>query len=76
MVSSKRDGNERAMLYRTALDWIIAEKAGANGWPPQDIAKVSGWMVTRLVGGVFERKPREVARDLIGRFREREHRNG
>jgi len=66
----ERRDSERAKLYRAALDWIIKEKAGANGWPPTDVSRVSGWTVTRMVGGVFDRKPREVAHDLIGRFRE------
>lgn len=54
-------------FYRLAVYWIVKERAGGGGWPPQDIKKVSGWMVVRLVADVFGRNPIEVANDVIAR---------
>lgn len=53
--------------YNRALYWIIRERAGAGGWPPRDVAKVSGWTVVRLVADLHSRAVREVAADLIER---------
>ena len=54
--------------YNHALYWIIRERAGAGGWPPRDIAKVSGWLVVRFVADLHSRAVREVAADLIERY--------
>jgi hypothetical protein len=51
--------------YPTAVLWIVRNRAGAGGWPPTDVTKVSGWTVTRLVADVFKKAHLEVARDII-----------
>ena len=58
----------REDLYNHALYWIIRERAGAGGWPPRDVAKVSGWTVVRLVASVHGRPVNAVAKDLIERY--------
>ena len=50
--------------YERAIAWIVRERGG-NGWPPRDISKVSGWKVTLLVAHLFNRAPREVAKDIV-----------
>jgi hypothetical protein len=51
--------------YPAFVLWIVRNRAGAGGWPPTDLNKVSGWTVTRLVADVFKKAHLEVARDII-----------
>jgi hypothetical protein len=52
--------------YERAVGWIVRERAGSNGgWPPRDVARVSGWAVVRFTADLFDRSVREVARDII-----------
>jgi len=55
-------------LYARALYWILRERAGAGGWPPTDITRVSGWTVVRLVAYLHELPVRAVAKDLIEHY--------
>jgi hypothetical protein len=55
----------RTTMYDQGLYWILRERAGAGGWPPRDIDKVSGWLVVRMLAHLSGRSPREVAADLI-----------
>lgn len=52
-------------VYLRGLFWILRERAGAGGWPPRDICKVSGWTVIKLLAHISDRSPREVAGDVI-----------
>lgn len=51
--------------YLLGLYWILRERAGAGGWPPRDINKVSGWLVVRMLAHMSGRNVREVAADVI-----------
>jgi hypothetical protein len=51
--------------YHLGLYWILRERAGAGGWPPTDINKVSGWLVVRMLAHLSGRTPRDVAADVI-----------
>jgi len=52
-------------LYRRSLLWVWRERAGAGGWPPRTISRVSGWTVVKLIAAVHERSVAAVAADLI-----------
>ena len=54
-------------LYNASLYWIIRERAGAGGWPPSDVQKVSGWTIVRFIADIHGKTVREVAADLIER---------
>jgi hypothetical protein len=54
-----------AMDYPHALYWIIRERGGGGGWPPRDVATVSGWKVVQFTAAMFNKSVREVAADLI-----------
>ena len=55
----------RGDMYMRALCWILRERAGAGGWPPRDVSRVSGWTVVRLTAAIHEKSVAEVALDLI-----------
>jgi hypothetical protein len=58
----------RQDLYNKALFWLIRERPG-GGWPPRNVAKVSGWLCVRLLAAEHNKTPNEVAQDLIERYR-------
>lgn len=58
----------REDIYNSSLYWIIRHRAGAGGWPPRDVARVSGWTVVQLVAGVHKQPVSVVAKDLIERY--------
>jgi hypothetical protein len=58
-------------LYERFLSRVI-ESRYSGGWPPQDIIKVSGWLIVRILALVFDKTPRDVAQDLIDRY-EQQH---
>jgi hypothetical protein len=55
----------REDLYRRSLLWVWRERAGAGGWPPTNISRVSGWTVIKLIAAVHERSVSTVAAELI-----------
>ena len=55
----------RGDMYMRALYWILRERAGAGGWPPRDVSRVSGWTVVRMLAAIHEKSVAEVALDLI-----------
>jgi hypothetical protein len=56
----------REELYLRGLFWILRNRAGSNGrWPPQDIRKVSGWAVVKMLAEIGQRTPRDVAGQII-----------
>lgn len=59
-------------MYRRGLEWILHEHHG-GGWPPRDLAKVSGWTVVRLLAHMTGKPVREVAGDLIKESITEEH---
>jgi hypothetical protein len=51
--------------YWRGLLWIIRERGSNGGWPPRNVAKVSGWLVVRMLAYLHNMSPREVAADII-----------
>ncbi len=51
--------------YDACLHWIIREQRGLYSG---DVAKVSGWKLTRMVADVWGVAPQVVARELIERY--------
>lgn len=51
--------------YLIGLFWVIRHRAGAGGWPPNDVEKVSGWTVVKLLAAIGQRNVRDVAQDVI-----------
>jgi hypothetical protein len=58
----------REDFYWRSLYWILRERAGAGGWPPRDVSRVSGWTVVKLIAAVHEKPIAAVARDLIEHY--------
>ena len=52
-------------MYMRGLYWILRERAGAGGWPPRDVSRVSGWTVVRMLAAIHEKSVAAVAKDLI-----------
>jgi hypothetical protein len=57
-------------LYERFLSRVV-EVRYSGGWPPQDVAKVAGWLIVRILALVFNKTPRDVAQDLIDRYEQR-----
>lgn len=47
--------------------FFILRRNGGKRWPPRDVAKVSGWQMTRMLAHQFDKPVAEVARDIIER---------
>ena len=54
-------------IYLRGLFWILREHGGHHSgtWPPNDLSKVSGWAVVRLLAFMSARSVRDVASDII-----------
>lgn len=51
--------------YESAVYWIIRHRGQMGGWPPGDVAKVSGWLVTKFTAALFHKPVNQVAQDII-----------
>ena len=52
--------------YDAGIFYIMRERHG-GGWPPIEVVKVSGWFTVRLLAHMFDKRPRDVAREVVER---------
>jgi hypothetical protein len=50
--------------YDAGLFYILSARDGKH-WPPHSVEAVSGWRMTRMLAHMFNKRSREVARDVI-----------
>jgi hypothetical protein len=52
--------------YSQAVQWIVHNRGGGGGHRGQlEVAKVSGWIIVRLVADLFGKNTNVVAADVI-----------
>jgi len=67
-----RNSVERS-FYHKGLAWIVDHRGGHNGrWPPREVKDCVGWQCVRIVADLTDRRPREVAIDLIDAVKQAE----
>jgi hypothetical protein len=54
--------------YSSAIAWVIRERGGGGGHPPQFVAKVIGWKTVQLIAFLYQRHINEVAADVVAGY--------
>lgn len=60
--------------YPAAIHWILRERGGGGGHPPDNVNKVAGWKATQLVAHIYNKSVRAVAADLVDAWQHEEER--